>query len=97
VSFSFNAVGSRDEVVEQLGHVKEGTHGDGALGPEIAALLAAHLKADDPGELAGSYRVGYVVKASGHSGGGIAASLNVTLEPLYVQWPREAEPETALD
>jgi len=88
MSFSFTAVGSRDEVIEQLGHVTEGTHGTGALGPELAALLAKHLAADEVTAPSPRYRIAYVVTASGHSGGGSATSLTVSLASHYLQWSR---------
>lgn len=87
MSFSFNAVGTADEVVDQLGLVGDGTHGTGDLGPELAQLLAKHLAADVPMRPHGDHEHRYVVEAAGHSGGSSPTSLTVTLKPHYVRMP----------
>jgi transcriptional regulator of nitric oxide reductase len=92
VSFSFSAVGSKDEVVRQLRHVApaEGADGFNKAGREIALLIARHLEAY---QQEGPWTYSYVVKAQGHSStSGTPLSLNVTVEPLWIPEP-PAEPE----
>ena len=50
MSFSFTAVGSKDEVVRQLRHVapEEGVDGFNKAGRELALLIARHLEAYQP-------------------------------------------------
>jgi hypothetical protein len=83
MSFTFAAAGLKADVLAQLATVK----GD-ALATETAELLARHIAGATDGahtytDQHGIERVvGYIVKASGHSGGG-PASLAVTLENSY--------------
>lgn len=93
MSFSFTAAGSRDDVIRQLRLVKEGTHGPGPLGPRIAELVAGELACDESGNaVAQDYRMHYLVEGSGHSGGGSAVSLSLTVRPMYI---RDAQAEPA--
>lgn len=84
MSFSFTAVGRKDDVVRQLRAIKDGTAGTGELAPEIAQLLARHIDTDHL-SFAGDYDCHYVVSASGHSGGGSATSLQLTVTPHYIR------------
>lgn len=80
MAFSFHAAGTRDQVITQLRGV---TSKD--LAGELAARLTAEVLSGDgdcpPGP---GLQVCYVVKASGHSGGGLACALHLTVEALAV-------------
>lgn len=83
MSFAFSAIGTRDEVLAQLPHVP--TSGN-AVGDAVRDLLAEQFTAESASANPG-YEYRYVVKASGHSGGGAALSLNLSVEAQWVPVP----------
>jgi hypothetical protein len=83
VSFSFTAVGKRDDVSAQLRH-KHIQGVDSEIGREVAQLLARHIAKDDAARTGAGYDVAYTVRASGHSGGSAPLSLTLTVECNYV-------------
>lgn len=89
MSFGFAAIGKRDDVVKQLRHVQVGAQNDNKVGCEVALLLARHIAEDAPLNclVGDGYEQVYVVDASGHSGGGSALSLNVTVKSHYIVVP----------
>lgn len=92
MSFGFQAVGTREDVVRQLEAHAAGKYNAGTIAEDVARLLAGRVHADRPdlyGSADGEYR--YVVKASGHSGGGSPLSLNASVEAHYVPVPAEAD------
>lgn len=91
VSFSFTAIGTPGEVAAQLGAVAT----DNLAGADAAALAARHIANDQPAPWAG-HEIRYVVEASGHSGGGTALSLQLSIRGQWVKTPpRAAEPAAA--
>jgi hypothetical protein len=92
MSFSYTAVGDKHEVVAQLRRY-EGTESMG-IGAGIAALLANHL-AQDTVQGWGDQEFRYVVEASGHSGGGSAMNVKVSLTPHLVHPARGEAGEEA--
>ena len=78
MSFMFHAVGSRREVLGQL------TAGQPAsVAAKAARELAADLIAADTDAPPGQ-QVRYIVRCSGHDGGGLSASLDLRVESLAV-------------
>ena len=84
MSFSFTAAGDKKQVVAQLNAIADGKRsiGTGQLGTDLARLLAEHVNQDE--NQPGGYQYVYVVTASGHSGGGSAASLQCSVTPHWV-------------
>lgn len=80
MSFSFNTVGSKDEVLAQLAKVD--VYGN-AIGEEARLLVLNSLSADKVQPYDG-FDLKYTVTASGHSGGGSPLSLNLTVTGTYV-------------
>jgi hypothetical protein len=81
MSFSFTALGTRSEVLAQLAAVSANRNKVG----EAARQLAADALAEEEDAPGGSgYHPVYIVKASGHSGGGSPASLQLSIEAQYV-------------
>jgi hypothetical protein len=91
MSFSFAAVGTRAEVLAQLAGVS--AHGN--LVGEAARQLAADALAGQEDAPSAGYHPVYIVRASGHSGGGSPTSLNLTIEAQYVPDAAPAEPGAA--
>lgn len=83
MSFAFTAIGARDEVVSQLGNVQVPGGADhfNEFGTELRDLLVKHFSAEDTG----SYDYKYVVKASGHSGGTSPLSVQLSVDPYWIQ------------
>jgi hypothetical protein len=84
MSFSFNAMGTRDEVIQQ---VTEAPIYDNEIGQHAKDLIRnALLKESTTGAYAGAgYEHRYLVEAAGHSGPGAATSLTLKIEPRYVK------------
>jgi hypothetical protein len=80
MSFSFNAVGTKPEVIAQ---VKAAPAYENAIGDLAKALIIEALEADTA-EAGPHYEYRYTVSASGHSGGSTATSLTLNLAPQYV-------------
>lgn len=90
MSFGYNAVGTKDEVVTQLERVGENTHGSGQLGPESARLLIKHIQQDQAAEFARpDHEYRYVITANGHSGGGSPTSLTLNVQAHYLHKPAD--------
>lgn len=88
MSFAFTAAGAREHVIDQLRAYKTDN-----LAGELASRLVADVLAVDDDTPAGEGRqLFYVVKAHGHSGGGAAVSLNLTVESLAVPAPPLSAP-----
>jgi hypothetical protein len=81
VTFGFQAVGSKDEVLAQLAAHKNNPYITG-LGSELIDLLARHISEDTTETR--EHQAAYVIKANGHSGGGGACTLSVTTESWWV-------------
>lgn len=81
MSFSFTAVGARTEVVEQLAALSAPGNKVGELARQLVAEALGDL---DDAPAGSGFRAVYIVRASGHSGGGSATSLNLVIEPQYV-------------
>jgi hypothetical protein len=82
VSFSFNAMGTKREVLAQLART---TVSGSKIGVAARDLVAAALDEEAENRLAGpGYECRYTVNASGHSGGGSALQLSLTVQPCYV-------------
>ncbi len=88
MSFSFAAVGTKDEVTAQLA-ARTITTGDdrfNEIAVDLRDLLVKHFEAETPQPFGHSgYR--YTVKASGHGGGSVPLSLQVTVEPHWTAVP----------
>jgi hypothetical protein len=80
VSFAFTAAGRRAQVCGQLAQVSSGD----AAGVLAARLAARLIDGDTDSPPGGGQEIIYVVKGSGHGGGGLAVSLELTIEPLAV-------------
>jgi len=81
MSFSFTAIGTRDQVIAQC-RAHNIDHG-GSLAIAARDLITDALKADGTAEREG-WAYAYVVTASGHSGAGNPVSLNIKIEPQWV-------------
>lgn len=84
MSFSFTAIGTRAEVLEQLGLASPSGNKVGELARQLAADALAE---EEDAPTASGYHPAYIVKASGHSGGGSPTSLSLTIETQYVPDP----------
>lgn len=88
MSFSFQAIGNKDEVIAQLeaAPIGQGEQRFNEFGADLRDLLVRHFGHE--GEHARPYAAGheyrYVVKANGHGGGSVALSLSLTIEPHHV-------------
>lgn len=80
MSFSFSAVGTKEEVAAQLAKVD--VYGN-AIG-EAARLLVVNAMGLESVQPYTGYEYKYVVNASGHSGGGSPLSLNMSIVGHYV-------------
>lgn len=80
MSFSFTAVGTKDEVIAQLAQVD--VYGN-AIG-ESARLMVVNALGLESVQPYTGYEYKYTVKASGHSGGGSPLSLSLTVVGDYV-------------
>lgn len=81
MTFSFSAIGTKEEVKAQLAKVE--VYGN-SVG-EQARLLALNSIAEDTAQPhSDSYEVKYTVAASGHSGGGSPLSLNFSISSVFV-------------
>jgi hypothetical protein len=87
MSFAFHGSGTRAEVLAQMGKVSVSRSKAGDLAREAVIAILSHDDDNPPG---GGMEIRYTVKASGHDGGGIPASLNLVIEPLAVPAPDEA-------
>jgi hypothetical protein len=81
MSFTFHGSGTREQVIAQMRHASTNKNHAAAAARD---LVVAVLEADTDAPPGAGYETRYVVKANGHSGGGVAASLNLTIEPLVV-------------
>lgn len=81
MSFSFALVGTPAEIAEQIAHTSASGNKVGELAKQ---LVADTLSEPDDAPTASGYHPVYVVRASGHSGGGSPVSLNLTIEAHYV-------------
>ncbi len=100
MSFSFAAVGTKEEIVGQLGaaSIGAGENRFNLVALELRDLLVNHFTHEAAVAYnGGEYR--YTVKASGHGGGNVPLSLQVSVEPHYITVPAPAEsaPETAAE
>jgi hypothetical protein len=97
MSFHLIAIGTKVEVIRQLGQQAEGAYVKGGEGETVARHLIGLIGNDDvPAHR--DYDLMYVVKASGHQGPGGPMSLNVTIEghrvpadPADVETPDPAD------
>jgi hypothetical protein len=80
MTFSFNAVGTKAEVIAQ---VEATPTYDNAIGEQAKALIIEALKADKA-EAGPNYEYRYTVSVSGHSGGSIATSIQLTMAAHYI-------------
>jgi tRNA A37 threonylcarbamoyltransferase TsaD len=80
MSFSFQALGTKAEVIAQI---EKASVYDNAIGETAKELVINALKADTT-EAGKDYEYRYVVSAGGHSGGGTATSLQLAITPQYV-------------
>lgn len=80
MAFSFHAAGTRGQVIAQL---QAAPPADPA-GQAAAQLAAAVIRGDHDTPAGPGQEIIYVVRGSGHSGGGIAASVRLEIEPLAV-------------
>jgi hypothetical protein len=96
MSFSFYAAGSKAQVTAKLRAIADGRRNisTGGLGTGIARLLAEHISQDH--DHPGGDEYVYIVTASGHSGGGSATSLNVSVAPHWIE-PFAEESENAAE
>lgn len=88
MTFAFNAVGDKEEVIGQLNAaaITAGEDRFNLVALEVRDLLVNHFTHEAAAAYnGGEYR--YAVKASGHGGGSSPLSLHLTVEPLYVQVP----------
>lgn len=98
MSFSFAAVGTKDDVVAQLGaaSITTSDHRFNEVAVDLRDLLVKHFEAETL-QPYGSSDYRYTVKASGHGGGNVPLSLQVTVEPHWIPVPAapEAVPDAA--
>lgn len=80
MTFAFNGVGTRAEVIRQVRSHHVEAEG---LGDEARKLVVAALELDN-----GQDEYGYIVKAYGHADSGGATSLTITIEPIWIPAPR---------
>lgn len=85
MSFSFHAVGTKEDVTAQLekASITAGEDRFNLIAVELRDLLANHFRAETahPG---GAHEYRYMVSASGHGGGNTPVSLNLTVTPAWV-------------
>jgi hypothetical protein len=93
VSFSFSAIGTRDEVARQLKKVPltVGENRFNEFGADLRDLLVKHFEAETASAGPG-YEYRYAVRASGHGGGNVALCLDLKVD---THWVPADEPETA--
>jgi len=95
VSFKFNAMGVRDDVVAQLEELaSEPRLGQDSAGREIADVLAAIIKTQRVFVPAGQ-QLSYVVQAEGIYGGGNALELRISVGSLPFTPARRVNPDEA--
>ena len=84
MSFAFQALGDKDEVIAQLeaAPIGLGEKRFNEFGADLRELLVKHFGHE--AEHQGGYQYRYIVKANGHGGGSVPLSLNLTVESLYV-------------
>ena len=84
MTFSINAMGTRDDVLKQIAAAQV----DVPLGEDLKALLPRYLAeagGDNPG--GPGYEIRYKVTASGHNSPGSPLSFTAACEAHYVQVP----------
>jgi hypothetical protein len=88
MSFAFTAIGTKEEVGGQLerAQIPGGEGRFNEFGLELRDLLVRHFGAEDTG----GHEYKYVVKASGHGGGTSPLSVQLAVEPFWMQ-PAPAE------
>lgn len=93
MSFSFAAVGTKDEVARQLKKVPLTVGEDrfNEFGADLRALLVKHFDAETASAGPG-YEYRYAVKANGHGGGNSALYVQLSVD---THWVPADEPETA--
>jgi hypothetical protein len=93
VSFSFAAIGTKDEVTRQLGKVPLTVGEDrfNEFGADLRDLLVKHFEAETANTGPG-YAYRYAVKANGHGGGNSALYVELSVQ---AHWVPADEPETA--
>jgi hypothetical protein len=84
MSFGFTAIGSKQDVIQQLEAHAASQYITGTAGEDLIRLLITHICDDSPAQWANGHEFRYVVKAGGHSGGGSPLSLNLTVEAQSV-------------
>ena len=89
MSFAWTAIGSKEEVLAQLPLVKSY---DSAVGDGVRDVLLKAFEGEPELDPAGGYEYKYTVNASGHSGGGSALSLTVSVTAAWVPIPPPAQP-----
>jgi len=91
MSFGFQAIGAKDEVIGQLEAtpIGLGEHRFNQFGADLRDLLVEHFGHE--AEHQGAYQYRYVVKANGHGGGSVPLSLQLTVESVYFPAPAKAE------
>jgi hypothetical protein len=85
MSFSFNAIGTKEDVTAQLeaASVPGGSDRFNEFGADLRDLLVRHFGAETAAAGEGhEYR--YVVKASGHGGGNSPLYVQLTIEACWV-------------
>jgi hypothetical protein len=84
VSFSLTALGTKEEVIKQLQHQAKNQDmiKNSPVAIALVQLLSSELEKDAP-SVYKDHEMRYHVSASGHSGGGSAMSLSVTVNPAY--------------
>lgn len=80
MSFGWTAVGTKPEVLAQLEKVS--SYGNRVSDFARDAVIAA-ISEDDASQSHG-YEYRYVVKANGHSGSGVATTLQLSIETAHV-------------
>lgn len=81
MSFSFNGLGTKEEVIAQLEAAD--VYGN-QVGADAKKLIIDSLKADTA-QAASGWEYRYHVQASGHSGGGSPLSLSLNLTTHHVR------------
>ena len=98
MSFSFNAIGTADEVIAQLeaAPIGKGQQRFNKFGGDLRDLLVSHFGHEHEHAVpwAGGHEYRYIVKASGHGGGSVPLSLQLEVENHHVA---VRQPETAKD
>lgn len=85
MSFSFAGVGTKEEVISQLGHaaITTGEERFNAFGAELRDLLVKHF-GHESASAGPDHEYRYAVKAAGHGGGNSPLSVQLSVDPHWV-------------